>query len=47
MVKQLTDFLNVFQETAIGRILTAAVYAAMLILVLMFFTGNGQFIYEV
>ena len=27
-------------------ILTAALYAAMLLLVLMFFTGNGQFIYE-
>ena len=27
-------------------ILTALLYAVMLLLILMFFTGNGQFIYE-
>ncbi len=29
-----------------GQIILAAVYAAMLIAVLIFFTGNGQFLYE-
>jgi len=35
-----------FRDTLPGQILLAAVYAAMLILVLICFTGNGQFIYE-
>ncbi len=35
-----------FLSTPAGQILTAVVYAVMLLLVLMFFTGNGQFIYE-
>lgn len=30
-----------------GTLLIAAVYAVMLLLVLMFFTGNGQFLYEI
>lgn len=35
-----------FRETGAGSVVLAVVYAAMLLLVLMFFTGNGQFIYE-
>lgn len=35
-----------FRETLPGQILLAAVYAAMLALVLVCFTGDGQFIYE-
>ncbi len=34
------------KDSLFMTILTALVYAAMLLLVLMFFTGNGQFIYE-
>ena len=32
--------------TPAGVVIEAVVYAAMIIFVLMFFTGNGQFIYE-
>lgn len=35
-----------FQETALGKILTVFVYLLMLALVLVFYTGNGEFIYE-
>jgi hypothetical protein len=35
-----------FLKTPLGVIVEVAVYAAMLILIAMFFTGNGQFIYE-
>ena len=42
----LINRLKAFLKTPAGQILSAVVYAAMLLLVLMFFTGNGQFIYE-
>ena len=32
--------------SVLSAILTALAYALMLLLILMFFTGNGQFIYE-
>ena len=35
-----------FQKTTLGRILELILYAAMLILALIYFTGNGVFIYE-
>lgn len=35
-----------FRETLPGQVLLALVYAAMLALVLVCFTGNGEFIYE-
>ena len=35
-----------FRKTTAGRVLELVVYAAMLILVLIYFTGNGVFIYE-
>ena len=35
-----------FRQTTVGRILELVVYAAMLALVLIYFTGNGVFIYE-
>lgn len=38
--------LKAFLQTPAGQILSGIVYAVMLLLVLMFFTGNGQFIYE-
>ncbi len=43
---ELISRLKAFLKTPAGQILSAVVYAAMLLLVLMFFTGNGQFIYE-
>ncbi len=38
--------LRAFRSTTAGTVLEAAAYAVMLVLTLMFFTGNGQFIYE-
>ena len=35
-----------FCETLPGQIVLAGLYAAMLALVLICFTGNGQFLYE-
>ena len=35
-----------FRETLPGQVVLAAAYAAMLALVLLFFTGHGTFIYE-
>lgn len=35
-----------FRETLPGGIVLALVYAVMLALVMVCFTGNGQFIYE-
>ena len=47
MAAKLMKMWKSFEGTLWGTILTAAVYAAMLILVLVFFTGNGQFLYEI
>lgn len=35
-----------FRKTTVGRVLELLVYAVMLALVLVYFTGNGVFIYE-
>ena len=35
-----------FRASPIGQVLTAAVYLLMLCAVLVFFSGNGAFIYE-
>jgi hypothetical protein len=35
-----------FLKTPYGTVIEALLYAAMLILIFAFFTGNGQFIYE-
>ncbi|MCI8842702.1 MAG: hypothetical protein HFF08_01125 [Oscillospiraceae bacterium] len=35
-----------FLKTPPGRLLEALCYAALLALILIYFTGNGQFIYE-
>lgn len=35
-----------FRGTLLGQVLLAAVYGAMVILIMICFTGNGQFIYE-
>lgn len=35
-----------FLKTPPGRLLEALFYAALLALILIYFTGNGQFIYE-
>jgi len=38
--------LKSFLDKPAGVIIEAWVYAILLILILIFFTGNGQFIYE-
>ena len=38
--------LEAFRKTVLGRIVEAAVYAAMLYLALLYFTGSGMFLYE-
>ena len=35
-----------FWQTLPGQVIQGVVYAILLILVCMFFTGNGEFIYE-
>ena len=35
-----------FRKTKLGQALEILVYALMLLLVLIYFTGNGVFIYE-
>ena len=37
---------NGFFKTPVGRVLELLLYAIMLLLVLVYFTGNGVFIYE-
>jgi len=42
-------FLNrckTFLQTPPGRVLEAVFYAVLLALTLIYFTGNGQFVYE-
>jgi len=46
MAAKLKALWNRLRDTLGGQIFIAAVYAAMLICVLIFFTGNGQFLYE-
>ena len=38
--------LSKFLESTAGHIVSAVLYAVMLVLVCMYFTGNGTFIYE-
>ncbi len=38
--------LSAFRTTVPGKIIEAVVYAVLLALALIYFTGNGQFIYE-
>jgi hypothetical protein len=35
-----------FRGTFLGKLLTVMIYAAMLALILIFFSGHGAFIYE-
>ncbi len=39
-------YFRAFFKTPVGQILEALFYAVLLALVLIYFTGNGQFIYE-
>lgn len=38
--------LNNYLQTPPGRVLELLIYTGMLVLVMIYFTGNGQFIYE-
>lgn len=42
----MADKLKKFRESTFGKILTAVLYLIMLALVMIFFTGEGLFIYE-
>lgn len=45
----MADFIKQFKaffQTTSGRIILGCIYAVMLLMVLMFYTGNGTFIYE-
>lgn len=46
MAKKLKSKFETFQNSLGGTIFIGAIYALMLLLVLIFFTGNGQFLYE-
>lgn len=46
MAGKLKEIQKKLHGTIWGQVLLAAVYAAMLILIFLFFTGNGQFLYE-
>ena len=45
-MKELLKKYRRWRTGAFGQAVEAVVYAVMLLLLLMFFTGNGQFIYE-
>lgn len=47
MAAWLMAFKKQLENTIGGAVLTAAVYAIMLLLVLLYFTGNGEFLYEI
>ena len=47
MATKLTQLLSKLEHSVWGTILLAAVYAIMLLLVMLYFTGNGQFLYEI
>ena len=38
--------LDQYRKTPAGQVLEAFLYALMLLFVMIYFTGNGQFIYE-
>lgn len=42
----MADKLKKFRESTAGKVFSAVLYLTMLALVMIFFTGNGLFIYE-
>ena len=42
----MADKLKKFRETTAGKLVSAVIYLIMLALVMIFFTGDGLFIYE-
>ena len=47
MAAWLTVFKTKLKTTLWGAVLTAALYAIMLLLVFIFFSGNGEFLSEI
>jgi len=43
---QFVKKLRAFWKTPAGRVISAVAYALMLTLIVVYFTGNGEFIYE-
>lgn len=46
MAALIKKFKTWLEDTPLGQVLQVVVYAAMLLLVLSYFTGHGAFIYE-
>lgn len=47
MAPWLTIFKSKLETTLWGAVLTAVLYAVMLLLVFLYFSGNGEFLYEI
>lgn len=47
MAAWLTTMKKWLEDSVPGAVLTAAFYAVLLMLVLLYFTGNGEFLYEI
>lgn len=47
MAAWLTILKTKLETTLWGAVLTAALYAIMLLLVFLYFSGNGEFLYEI
>lgn len=47
MAAWLTSFKTKLETSTWGAVLMAALYAIMLLLVFLYFTGNGEFLYEI
>ena len=47
MAGWLREFRRLLDHTLWGAVLTAAYYAILLLLVFLYFTGNGEFLYEI
>lgn len=47
MAAWLTVLKNKMSDSLWGAVLTALYYAVMLLLVFLYFTGNGEFLYEI
>ena len=45
MAKQVNK-LKKFRESTLGHVVEAVIYSALLLLVCIYFAGNGSFIYE-
>lgn len=47
MASKLMHLKNKLENSVWGAVLTAAFYAVLVLLILLYFTGNGEFLYEI